>query len=162
MSDRLHSAYLICVYCNSYNINVPITVLVIVYRMCEPCFCLLVTVLIYIVYLFVCTVIFVSLLLTVSPTHSLRECLVSSMPSGCEGGVFTHGMSLSASSENRFRAVNMVRQVSLVGSELQQTAVPGCCDFLRRIGNYRAGKCWNLTGTGTLMCCIFSSCLVWI
>ncbi len=165
MSVRFYSVIIECNRCISSNKNVKmlvsITVLVIVFGMCEPYFFLLLFfVSIYVAYLVACTVVYFRFVLTVSSIHSLREYLVSPMPSGSEGGVSTHGRSLSASLENRFRAVNMVRQVSLVGSELQQTTVPGCCDFLRRIRSYRAGKCWNLTGTGTHMCFIFSSCLV--
>ena len=167
MSVRFYSVLIECSRCTSTNKNVKmlvsITVLVIVFGMCEPYFFLLLCfVSKYVAYLVTCTVFYFCLVMTVSSVHSLREYIVSSMPSGIEGGVFTHGSALSASLGNRFRAVNMVRQVRLVGSELQQTTVPGCCDFLRRIRNYRAGKCWNLTGTGTRMCCIFSSCLVWI
>jgi hypothetical protein len=164
VSVRFYSVLIECNRCISSNkyvkMLVSITVLVIVFGMCEPYFFLLFFVSKYVAYLVACTVFYFRLVVTVSSVHSLREYLVSSMPSGSEGCVFTHGSSLSASLGNRFRAVNMVRQVSLVGSELQQTAVPGCCDFLRRIRNYRAGKCWNLTGTGTHMCLIFSSCLV--
>ncbi len=83
------------------------------------------------------------------------------MSSGSEGGVFTYGRSLTGGVQNRFRAVNRVRQAGLVGSESQQTTVLGCCDFSRRDRIYRAGKCWNLTGTGTHMWFIFSSCLIW-
>jgi hypothetical protein len=168
VSVRFYSVPIECNRCTSSNKNVKmlvsITVLVIVFGMCEPYFFLLLLCFVskYVAYLVACTVFYFCLVVTVSSVHSLREYIVSSMPSGIEGGVFTHGSALSASLGNRFRAVNIVWQVSLVGSELQQTAVPGCCDFLRRIRNYRAGKCWNLTGTGTLMCCIFSSCLVWI
>jgi hypothetical protein len=128
-----------------------ITVLFIVSRICEPSFipCI---VIIYIVYLVVCTILYFCLLLPVSPIYSAREYLVSSMSSGSEGGVFTYGRPLSAGAKNRFRAVNRVRQAGLVGSMSQQTTVLGCCDFLRRD---RAGKCWNLTGTGTHMWFIF-------
>jgi hypothetical protein len=163
VSVCIHSVYRACNCCISPNKTViifySITVPFIVFRICEPSFFSCIA-LIYIDYLVVCTVFYFCLLLTVSSIYSAREYLVSSMPSDSEGGVFTYGMSLSAGAENRFRAVNIVRQVGLVGSESQQTTVPGCCVFLRRNRSYRAGKCWNLTGTGTHMCFIFSSCLI--
>ncbi len=165
MSVCNHSEYLACNRCISPNKTVTIlysiTVLFIVSRICEPSFfsCI---VLIYIAYLVACTIVYFCLLLSVSSIYSARDYLVSSMPSGSEGGVFTYGRPLSAGVVNRFRAVNRVRQVGLVGSESQQMTVPVCCDFLRRSRSYRAGKCWNLTGTGTHMWFIFSSCLIWI
>jgi hypothetical protein len=166
VSVRFYSVPIECNRCTSSNKNVKmlvsITVLVIVFGMCEPYFFLLLLCFVskYVAYLVACTVFYFCLVVTVSSVHSLREYIVSSMPSGIEGGVFTHGSALSASLGNRFRAVNIVRQVSLVGSESQQTIVPGCCDFLRRSKKYRAGKCWNLTGTGTRKCFIFPSCLI--
>ncbi len=160
MSVCNHSACNCCISPNkTVIIFYAITVLFIASRICEPSFfsCI---VLIYIAYLVVCSILYFCLLLSVSSIYSAREYLVSSMPSGREGGVFTYGRSLSAGAENRFRAVNRVRQVGLVGSESQQTTVLGCCDFLRRDRSYRVGKCWNLTGTGTHMWFNFSSCLI--
>ncbi len=139
----------------------PITVTYIVFRMCEPNH---VTIYLFNVLLcLVCIVYFIvscirSLLLE-SPVYSSNRMVVSPMYSGREGGVFTYGRTLSAGFNNRFWKVSKAWLVALVGREVQQTTVP-VREFssIRRIN--RAGKCRNLTGTGTIVYCNFSSCLV--
>jgi hypothetical protein len=140
-----------------------ITVLIIVLRICEPSYdiYLLCAVIISHAYLYVHITSYFCLLMSVSSMYSACERVVSSMSSGREGGVFTYDGSLSVCIKNRFRVASRLRQAGLVGSESQQTIVLGC-DLYRRRRIYRAGKCWNLTGTGTQQWFIFSSCLVWI
>ncbi len=111
---------------------------------------------------FICSVyysIIVSIVLLLSPMYSLCGMVVSSMKSGRvvgwrEGGVFTYDRPLSAGFNKRFWKVSKVWQITSVGREKQQTIVSGCEDLEEKSIN-RAGKCWNLTGTGTCVCCYY-------
>ncbi len=70
----------------------------------------------------------------------------------CGGAVLTCGEYLSVSIKNQFLSVSKARRRRAVSRWLQQTTVLFCVKSPDT--SSRAGKCWNLTGTGTSVWCI--------
>jgi hypothetical protein len=95
---------------------------------------------------------------SVLPMYSLCGMQVSPNPSSVYAGkrevVRQYGVVDTVAYNNRFLVHIGSVHVRVVYCWLQQTAVRGrTFTTVRR--NSRAGKCWNLTGTGTRVCCKF-------
>jgi len=153
-SDKPILSYNIIVICYS------ITVFFIILRMCEPSFvyymCFLMTMLLcftralfiydHTVYNYSVPSMCSALWKLVLSKSSLEHIVV------CGGAVLSCGELLSVLIKNRFWCVSKDRRKRTVSRLLQQTIVLLCA--ISPDTSYRAGKCWNLTGTGTSVWCI--------
>jgi hypothetical protein len=153
-SDKPILPYNIIVICYS------ITVFFITLRMCEPNFvyymCLFMTMLLcFSRLLFICDLTVYNysvpsmcsaLWKLVLPKSSLVHVVV------CGGAVLSCGEYLSVLIKNRFLSVSKARRTRTVSRLLQQTTVLFCAKSPDT--SFRAGKCWNLTGTGPSVWCI--------
>ncbi len=153
-SDKPILSYNIIVICYS------ITVFFITLRMCEPSFvyymCFLMTMLLcftralfiydHTVFNYSVPSMCSALWKLVLSKSSLAHIVV------CGGAVLSCGELLSVLIKNRFWCVSKDRRKRTVSRLLQQTTVLLCA--ISPDTSYRAGKCWNLTGTGTSVWCI--------
>jgi hypothetical protein len=94
----------------------------------------------------------------VLPVYSLCGMQVPPNPSSEYAGkrevVRQYGVVDTVAYNNRFLVHSGSVHVWVVYCWLQQTTVRGRA-FTTVRGDSRAGKCWNLTGTGTRVCCKF-------